>query len=827
MLTSLMHWVGIFDFLELKTYDYRFHTVRGPLTGWRASDSTIIKMGTDVVLIEVDDETWRILKDNKVPWPYPRGDIWAKAVDNLSKAGADVIAFDIQFDSPDARSEYLRSVSSNLPPEFNQYLPGHGDILFAESIKSAMENGTKIVMDVKMVREPTRIPPTYIAYPVPEIMDVGPETGLINDMLDTDGFSRQYSIAGYMEHKPDVAYLTLGMKCAKEFLNISDDAVPVWDGDDLVFRFGDLKIKSYGRTNNFLVNYYGPPSGYKFPGDENIKPWGTFPRFSLSQILDTEDYDMPEDIDWMSQFIPGEIPDWINAIENQEERNEMMSMMGIGTEFDIRNSPFYNKIVIIGVNVEVLHDVKSTPFYNYMGLSQLTPGMETHANAIQTIIHENFINVFGGKTTRYLAEGASYPIANISLIFFLCVLAYIFLTVTDLHPVTAGLFIVIEGFIYYAVAMGMFANDYLWFIKSTISDLLPASLHDKYYSSLQVALPGPGESYIMPIVAPIFGLFLTYSSNIIYQFLHEKQDKKFLRETFGTYIAPKVLDKMYEEKQAPKLGGVEGHHTAFFSDIQDFSTFSEVLEPERMVALMNEYLTVMSKVILDNEGTLDKYIGDAIVAFYGAPAPVKNHEKKSCLTALQMQDALENLRKKWQKEDDWPDIVYSMQHRIGLNSGKMVTGNMGSEMRMNYTMMGDTVNLAARLESSAKQYGVYNFVGENIYEAAKDKFIFRFLDFVKVKGKNIPVKVYELISIKENPDKNIINLVQNFEQGLDFYYQQDWDKALSKFEASENLEDHFESRNTTPSQIYIDRCRMFKNNPPGKDWDGVWTMTTK
>ena len=120
-----MHWVGIFDFLELKTYDYRFHTVRGPLTGWRASDSTIIQMGTDVVLVEVDDETWRILKDNKVPWPYPRGDIWSKAVDNLSKAGASVIAFDIQFDSPDARSEYLRSVSGNLPPEFNQYLPGH------------------------------------------------------------------------------------------------------------------------------------------------------------------------------------------------------------------------------------------------------------------------------------------------------------------------------------------------------------------------------------------------------------------------------------------------------------------------------------------------------------------------------------------------------------------------------------------------------------------------------------------------------------------------------------------------------------------------------
>ena len=166
--------------------------------------------------------------------------------------------------------------------------------------------------------------------------------------------------------------------------------------------------------------------------------------------------------------------------------------------------------------------------------------------------------------------------------------------------------------------------------------------------------------------------------------------------------------------------------SGIFSDIQDFSTFSEALEPERMVSLMNEYLTVMSQVILDNEGTLDKYIGDAIVAFYGAPAPVKDHELKSCTTALAMQEALNGLREKWQKENDWPDIVYSMQHRIGLNSGKMVTGNMGSEMRMNYTMMGDTVNLAARLESSAKQYGVYNFVGENIYEALK---IILFLGF--------------------------------------------------------------------------------------------------
>ena len=826
-ITCLLHWIGIFDFLELKTYDYRFHSVRGPLTGWRASDSTIIQKGTDVILVEVDDESWRVLKDKKVPWPYPRGDIWARAVDNLSKAGAKVIAFDIQFDSPDARSEYLRSVSGNLPSEFQQYLPGHGDVILAESIKKAQEKGTKVVMDVKMVREPTRIPPTYIAYPVKEIMDVNPETGLINDMLDIDGFSRKYSIAGYMEHQPDVAYLTLGLKCVKEFLDISDDVEPYFDPKRLEWNFDDLKIKSYGKTNTFLVNYYGPPSGYKIPGRDDLKPWGTFPRFSLSQILDTQDYDLPEDIDWMSQFIPGEIPDWISALESESEKKEMMEMMGVGQDFDIKKSPFYNKIVILGVSVEVLHDVKSTPFYNYMDLSQLTPGMETHANAIQTVLHNNFFTVYGGKTTRYLADGSGYPFENILLISAMCFFAFFILTKTNTNPILAGLIIFSQGLIYYSVSMGLFANDYFWFWKSTISNFLPDFIHSYFYESLQVNLPPPGQSFIMPIIAPITGLVLTYSSNIIYQFLHEQQDKKFLRDTFGTYISPEVLDKMYEEKQAPTLGGIEGHHTAFFSDIQNFSTFSEVLEPEKMVAIMNEYLTVMSKIILDHEGTLDKYIGDAIVAFYGAPVNVENHEKKSCFTALAMQEALNDLRIKWKKENDWPDIVYSMQHRIGLNCGKMVTGNMGSEMRMNYTMMGDTVNLAARLESSAKHYGVYNFVGENIYEATKDDFIFRFLDFVRVKGKNIPVKVYELVSHKDNISHENVALVKLFEDGLDLYYQQDWSNALSRFEEAEKIENHFTSRNTTPSNIYIKRCLKFKENPPGKDWDGVWTMTSK
>ena len=173
---------------------------------------------------------------------------------------------------------------------------------------------------------------------------------------------------------------------------------------------------------------------------------------------------------------------------------------------------------------------------------------------------------------------------------------------------------------------------------------------------------------------------------------------------------------MYEDKREPQLGGQAGYHTAFFSDIQSFSSFSEILEPEKMVSLMNEYLTEMTTILLEHKGTLDKYIGDAIVAFYGAPIQIDDHEYLACRTALSMNEKLYELRQKWKSEgEQWPDIVHNMQHRIGINAGNIVVGNMGSEMKLNYTMTGDQVNLTARLESSAKQLGITIQVGENIY----------------------------------------------------------------------------------------------------------------
>ena len=320
---------------------------------------------------------------------------------------------------------------------------------------------------------------------------------------------------------------------------------------------------------------------------------------------------------------------------------------------------------------------------------------------------------------------------------------------------------------------------------------------------------------------------VTYFGIVLYDFIKEQQDKKYLKSTFGAYISPDLIDQMYEDKQEPKLGGQAGYHTAFFSDIQSFSSFSEILEPEKMVSLMNEYLTEMTSILLEHKGTLDKYIGDAIVAFYGAPVPLEGHEYHACMTALEMDKKLNDMREKWTSEGDWPELVHNIRHRVGLNSGDMVTGNMGSSMRMNYTMMGDTVNLAARLEPAAKHYGVYTFVAQNTYKAVKDQFEWRLLDFLKVKGKEKPVKGYELFAVKNDLNNKQAQLITAFDEGLNLYFKQDWKIALSKFKEASELEEDFPHRPTNPSLIYIERCEVFAKNPPAKNWDGVWTMNTK
>jgi adenylate cyclase len=290
---------------------------------------------------------------------------------------------------------------------------------------------------------------------------------------------------------------------------------------------------------------------------------------------------------------------------------------------------------------------------------------------------------------------------------------------------------------------------------------------------------------------------------------------------------------MIESGEDPKLGGAVVEITAYFSDIQDFSTFSEQLSPTQLVELMNEYLTVCTDIVTASGGALDKYIGDAVVAMFGAPLALPDHAYRACVATQLVQARLAELRKKWASEGDkWPASVRNMHTRIGLNSGEAVVGNMGSLTRFNYTMMGDNVNLAARMESGAKSYGAATLVTEATKIAAEkhgDRCVFRFLDRIKVKGRSQPVAIYEIVGLKEAISPATLSCIEAFNTAIECYLRQDWVAAVDIFRKSAALEAvrSEAADELTPSAVFLKRCEIMKINPPGKNWDGVYEMRTK
>ncbi len=271
--------------------------------------------------------------------------------------------------------------------------------------------------------------------------------------------------------------------------------------------------------------------------------------------------------------------------------------------------------------------------------------------------------------------------------------------------------------------------------------------------------------------------------------------------------------------------------TAYFTDIQSFSTFSEKLgSPTRLVELLNEYLTAMTDILLQHRGTLDKYEGDAILAFFGAPMPMEDHAHQACLAALAMQERLRGLREKWAGEGEkWPAIVSQMRMRIGVNTGAITVGNMGTPTRMDYTMMGDAVNLAARLESAAKQYGVYTMISNRTYEPVRDEFIVRALDKIQVVGRSEPVVVYELLAQRGKLPAAYEPLLERYNEALGLFYAREWEQAeriLTTLEQQEPLRE-IAPGHMSPSRRILNMCRMYRQSPPGPDWDGVTRLTTK
>ncbi len=443
---------------------------------------------------------------------------------------------------------------------------------------------------------------------------------------------------------------------------------------------------------------------------------------------------------------------------------------------------FQGKIFILGSAAPALFDFVTAPHEeNY-------PGVLTHATILQNILNDDFLVTLQERYQQII----------VVLLALVCLL------------------------------VGLYVKSYISIALSFV--LMGGYLGTAYHYFEQGLYLGASKQ--------IFAILFTNIIALIIQFYFETKEKRFLGNAFKQYISPELIDEMVNNEIMPTLGGSKSNITAYFTDIASFSTFSEKIgDPSKLVELLNEYLTAMTDTLLENKGTLDKYEGDAIIAFFGAPMPLPNHAQNACDSAVDMQTKLMALRKKWAGEGNkWPKVVHDMHMRIGINSGDIVTGNMGSTMRKNYTMMGDAVNLAARLESAAKQYGAYIQISEDTQKHLDEgRFIYRSLDTIRVIGKSQPVKTFELLAKPgcEN-EAQLYKLVEIWEQARTAYLAMDWDRAEKLFTECLDYEPHHPDRDpgskTTPSHVYIKRCEAYKVNPPvaqGETWDGVFTATEK
>lgn len=429
---------------------------------------------------------------------------------------------------------------------------------------------------------------------------------------------------------------------------------------------------------------------------------------------------------------------------------------------------FKNKIVFVGATVEELQDNKFTPFFSSRGVKRKMPGVEVHANALSTLLAGDFIT-----RMPYWAE-----IVMIVLVSFLTML--IVVPTRALFGVIFGILEILALFVF---SLLFFSTKQLW----------------------------------MPLVGPITAIVVSYIGNSAQLIVFERRERRFVRKVFSQYVSKSVVDAMLAKGEMPKFGGEKRELTILFSDVRSFTTYCEKHAPEVVVQRLNEYLTEMVEIVFRNAGTLDKFVGDAVMALYGAPHYYANHAEKACITACEMIANLRAIQKRWSANaQDY------FQIGIGINTGAVIVGNLGSQQKFDYTVIGDEVNLAARLEGANKQYWTSIIISESTYAKVKNKARVRELDLVRVKGKKKPVKIYELCSMNSLPEIEQDLLINVYHQGLKHYKQREWYKAIKEFK---RILRYFPSDG--PSRVYVARCLDFIENPPPRDWDGVYEFKTK
>jgi adenylate cyclase len=425
---------------------------------------------------------------------------------------------------------------------------------------------------------------------------------------------------------------------------------------------------------------------------------------------------------------------------------------------------FQGKIVLVGATAIGIYDMRVTPF------EHVFPGLEIHANVIDSILQGQFLHRPN------------------------------WITLVDI--------LIIAG-------VGLILGGLLPRVKALWGALVGGGLFLSVLALGKILFESQGVW--MNLTYPTLNLVFIYLGVTGYRYMTEEREKKKIRGAFQYYLTASVVEEMLKNPDKLKLGGEKKDLTVLFSDIRGFTSISENMTPEGLVKLLNEYLTSMTDMVFKHDGLLDKYIGDAVMAVWGAPLDQPDHAKRACLTALDMLDELHRLQKKWSAEG-----LPVLNIGIGVNAGPMVVGNMGSARRFNYTVMGDSVNIGSRLEGLNKVYGTNIIVSQMTFEQVQEEFLGRELDLVRVKGKGLPVKIFELLAPKATASADQQALAGVFHAGLEEYRKRNWEKAREIWQSLLAKFPH-----DGPAKIYLERCETLSKNPPPPDWDGVYTMTTK
>jgi adenylate cyclase len=721
-----------------------------------------------IIIVDIDQRSQEILGR----WPFSRT-YFAQMLDALREDGAKVAAFDITFSKPDETAAPIRELRQTV----------------IERQKQGGQTDPRVIADIDRLSK---------QYDGDEQFARAIER-FGNVVLGNFFLYSEYDLKGVDDKTLDrYANILAGFPFPGE--RSANPQTGVRDRIHMIQGFEDFHLLPKGTQANIEILSSALAKAHGTTGFFNVEPdadgvvrhsWLVLP-YGRTKTFD--DWDFYGSLDVQAVRLFQGLPDEQTALDFSETgitavefgpslivHPDAIGRMMINYEGDVNTYPyvsiadvvrhkfppgtFKGKIVLVGASATGIGDLRSTPFggINY-------PGVEIHANVIDTILNQHF-----------LLRGANQEIVDWLLIFMFGMPVGLWLALAQPRSMLFGLLLLVP------LGLGV------WY----------AFLH----------------GWWLNFIVPSGTLVANVSFVAVYRALVEEKEKRRVRGAFQQYLSPEVIRRLLENPDLVKPRKTE--ITVMFSDVRGFTTISEKLDAQELAALLNEYLTEMTEIVFRHNGTLDKYIGDAVMAFWGAPFEDANHATEGCHAALEMIARLAEMQKKWRAEGR-PVLDIG----VGLCTGVASVGNMGSELRYGYTALGDIVNLSSRIEGLNKEYATHILLSDTTYAAVEDPLlVFRELDLIRVKGKSRPVTLYELVAARGTPEgdaPDVEERLEFFAQGRACYRERRWQDAQIVFE---RLLERWPDDG--PARMYLNRCKEYLVAGPEENWDGVYVMTHK